>query len=162
MSVCVCRSHGQHDPRLETVPETDPGEGEVLISIGAGGPCGSDLHYFQDGGFGPIRVRESIILGHEAAGTVEHLGPGVRGLSMGDRVAVNSSRPCGHCRYCENGPFQHCLNMRLFGSALRFPHEQGLFRDRMVVPAPQRVAVSGDTNLAEAACSEPLAVAYTA
>ena len=158
MSVRVCRLYAQHDLRLEIMPEVQPGEGEVLVRIGAGGICGSDLHYFQDGGFGPIRVREPIILGHEAAGTVEHLGPGVTGLAVGDRVAVNPSRPCGHCRYCDEGLFQHCLNMRFFGSALRFPHEQGLFRDRMVVPAAQCVAVSGGTSLAEAACSEPLAV----
>jgi L-idonate 5-dehydrogenase len=158
MSVRVCRLHGQHDLRLEAVPEVQPGEGEVLVRIGAGGICGSDLHYFQDGGFGPIRVREPIILGHEAAGTVEHLGQGVTGLAVGDRVAVNPSRPCGHCRYCEEGLFQHCLNMRFFGSALRFPHEQGLFRDHMVVAAAQCVAVSDSTSIAEAACSEPLAV----
>ncbi|TNC64241.1 L-idonate 5-dehydrogenase [Rubellimicrobium roseum] len=158
MSVRVCRLHGQHDLRIETVPEVKPGEGEVLVRIGAGGICGSDLHYFQDGGFGPIRVREPIILGHEAAGTVEHLGEGATSLAVGDRVAVNPSRPCGHCPYCEDGLFQHCLNMRFFGSALRFPHEQGLFRDRVVVPATQCVTVSSSTSIAEAACSEPLAV----
>lgn len=158
MSVRVCRLHGQHDLRLEAAPEVQPGEGEVLVRIGVGGICGSDLHYFQDGGFGPIRVREPIILGHEAAGTVEHLGRGVTGLAVGDRVAVNPSRPCRHCRYCEEGLFQHCLDMRFFGSALRLPHEQGLFRDRMVVPVAQCVPVSNGTSIAEAACSEPLAV----
>ena len=158
MSVRVCRLYGKQDLRLEILPEVQPGEGEVLVRISVGGICGSDLHYVQDGGFGPIRVREPIILGHEAAGTVEHLGQGVTGLVEGDRVAVNPSRPCGHCRYCREGLFQHCLNMRFSGSALRFPHEQGLFRDRMVVPAAQCVRVSCDTSVAEAACSEPLAV----
>lgn len=158
MSVRVCRLHGQHDLRLETLGDPEPGEGEVLVRIGAGGICGSDLHYFQDGGFGPIRVREPIILGHEAAGTVERLGSGVSGLSEGDRVAVNPSRPCGRCRYCAEELYQHCLEMRFFGSALRFPHEQGLFRDAMVVPAAQCVPVSSGTSIAAAACSEPLAV----
>ncbi|TNC47584.1 L-idonate 5-dehydrogenase [Rubellimicrobium rubrum] len=158
MSVRVCRLHGQHDLRLEVVPEIQPGEGEVSVRIGAAGICGSDLHYFQDGGFGPIRVREPIILGHEAAGTVERLGQGVTGLAVGDRVAVNPSRPCGRCRYCLEGLFQHCLAMRFSGSALRFPHEQGLFRDRVVVQATQCVVVSGGRSIAETACSEPLAV----
>ena len=158
MPVRVCRLHGQHDLRLETGPDPEPGEGEVLVRIGAGGICGSDLHYFQDGGFGPIRVQEPIILGHEAAGTVERLGPGVAGLAEGDRIAVNPSRPCGRCRYCAEGLFQHCLEMRFFGSALRFPHEQGLFRDLMVLPAGQCVPVSDRTSIAAAACSEPLAV----
>ena len=158
MTVRVCRLHGQHDLRLETVADPEPGEGEVLVRIGVGGVCGSDLHYYQDGGFGPIRVREPIVLGHEAAGTVERLGPGVEGLAEGDRVAVNPSRPCRRCRYCNQGLYQHCLEMRFFGSALRVPHEQGLFRDRMAVPAGQCVPVSSGTGVAAAACSEPLAV----
>lgn len=156
--VRVCRLHGPHDLRLETVPGSEPGEGEVLVRVGAAGICGSDLHYYQDGGFGPVRVREPIILGHEAAGTVERLGPGVSELTVGERVAINPSQPCGRCRYCEEKLFNHCLNMRFHGSAMRFPHEQGLFRDRVVVRAAQCVAVSDHSSLAEAACSEPLAV----
>ena len=158
MSVRVARLHGQNDLRLETIPETEPGPGEVRVRVGAGGICGSDLHYWQDGGFGPIRVREPIILGHEVAGTVEALGEGVTGLARGERVALNPSQPCNQCRYCAEGAFNHCLAMRFLGSALRFPHEQGGFRDSIVLPAARCVRVSPSTGLAEAACSEPLAV----
>lgn len=158
MSVRVCRLHGQNDLRLEAIPDAEPSEGEVLVRVGAGGICGSDLHYFQDGGFGPIRVREPIILGHEVAGTVERLGPGVAGLAPGDRVALNPSQPCGRCRFCAERLFNHCLEMRFFGSAMRFPHEQGAFRDRIVIPAARCEKVSPTTSLAEAACAEPLAV----
>lgn len=154
----ICRLYGQGDLRVETMPDQAPGEGEVVVRIGAGGICGSDLHYYKDGGFGPIRVKEPIILGHEAAGTVERLGSGVAHLEVGTRVAVNPSMPCGHCQYCLKGQFQHCLNMRFFGSALRFPHQQGLFRDRVVVPAIQCVPIADHVSLAEAACAEPLAV----
>ncbi|MBM9594271.1 L-idonate 5-dehydrogenase [Roseitranquillus sediminis] len=154
----VCRLHSQNDLRLETIEPTEPGEGEVLVRVGAGGICGSDLHYFQDGGFGPIRVREPIILGHEVAGTVKRLGPGVTTLAPGDRVALNPSQPCGHCRFCGEGLFNHCLNMRFFGSALRFPHEQGAFRDSIAVPAARAEKVSDRVTVAEAACAEPLAV----
>lgn len=158
MSIRVCRLYGQGDLRLETMPSSEPGPGEVLVRIGAGGICGSDLHYYQDGGFGPIRVREPIILGHEVAGTVERLGPGITALASGDRVALNPSRPCGRCRYCGEGLFNHCLEMRFYGSALRFPHEQGAFRDSIVTAADRCVKVSPQTGIAEAACSEPLAV----
>jgi L-idonate 5-dehydrogenase len=158
MSIRVCRLHAQGDLKLETIPETEPGPGEVRVRIGAGGICGSDLHYWQDGGFGPIRVREPIILGHEVAGSVERLGPDVSGLAEGDRVALNPSQPCGQCRYCAEGLFNHCLEMRFLGSALRFPHEQGGFRDSIVLPASRCVKVSSSTSHAEAACSEPLAV----
>src|SRR5690606_38937420 len=149
----------QGDIRIEESAVAAPGAGEVLVAMGAGGICGSDLHYYQDGGFGPIRVREPIILGHEVAGTVRDIGPGVTVLKVGDRVAVNPSRPCNSCRYCMQGLQQHCLTMRFFGSAMRTPHEQGGFRDLMIVDALQCVRVDNpDVSLAEAACAEPLAV----
>ena len=154
----VCRLYDKHDIRVETESVEQPGPDEVLVAIGAGGICGSDLHYFHDGGFGSIRVREPIILGHEIAGTVEAVGPNVTGVVPGDRVALNPSRPCGACRYCAEGLQQHCLEMRFYGSAMRFPHEQGAFRDRIVARAFQCVRISGDTGIAEAACSEPLSV----
>ena len=126
--------------------------------MGAGGICGSDLHYYNDGGFGSIQVKEPIILGHEVSGTVHKLGSKVKNLTLGDKVALNPSHPCGDCAYCQKHIFQHCLNMRFFGSALRFPHEQGAFRDVMVVKSQQCFPVRATTSLAHAACAEPLAV----
>lgn len=159
MKTRVCRLYAQGDIRIEESAVAAPGAGEVLVAMGAGGICGSDLHYYQDGGFGPIRVREPIILGHEVAGTVREIGPGVTAVKVGDRVAVNPSRACNTCRYCLQGLQQHCLTMRFFGSAMRTPHEQGGFRDLMVVDALQCVRVDNpDVSLAEAACAEPLAV----
>ena len=158
MQTRLCRLEGQRDIRIETNEVEAPGAGEVLVRMGAGGICGSDLHYYQDGGFGPIRVKEAIVLGHEVAGTVHSLGAAVTNLNVGDRVAINPSNPCGNCKYCLTGLFQHCLNMRFFGSAMRFPHVQGAFRDRMVVRAEQCIPVQEKTSLAEAACAEPLAV----
>jgi L-idonate 5-dehydrogenase len=158
MDTRICRLHGQNDIRIETEAVADPGPGEVLVAIGAGGICGSDLHYYQHGGFGPIRVREPIILGHEAAGTVIALGPDVTGPVVGTRVAINPSEPCHACRFCELGQYNHCLEMLFRGSAMRMPHVQGLFRDRIVVKAGQCVPVAEGISLTEAACSEPLAV----
>jgi L-idonate 5-dehydrogenase len=159
MKTRICRLHAKGDIRVEEMEVRDPGAGEVLVAMGAGGICGSDLHYYQDGGFGPIRVREPIILGHEVSGTIRAIGADVTGLSPGDRVAINPSRPCHACTYCRQGLQQHCLTMRFFGSALRFPHEQGGFRDLMVVDAYQCVKVENpDVTLGEAACAEPLAV----
>lgn len=158
MKTRVCRLHAKGDLRLEEAEVREPETGEVLVSVRAGGICGSDLHYFQDGGFGPIRVREPIILGHEVAGVVERLGNGVSGLRVGQKVALNPSRPCGQCRYCAEGHYNHCLSMRFFGSALRMPHEQGAFRDRIVVDAVQCVPLAEARSEAEGACAEPLAV----
>lgn len=149
----------KQDLRIETQDVGTPVAGEVRLAIGSGGICGSDLHYYFDGGIGSaIRVKEPIIFGHEVSGTVESVGEGVAGLVVGDRVALNPSTPCGQCEYCEQGIAQHCLSMRFLGSALRFPHEQGAFRDFIVTPAKQCIKLGKGISLAEGACAEPLAV----
>lgn len=153
----ACRLHGQHDLQIEEVALCDPGFGEVQVRLGAVGICGSDLHYYHDGGFGAIRVREPIILGHEAAGTIVAVGAGVS-LRIGQKVALNPSRPCGECKFCRDRLFQHCLTMRFNGSALRMPHEQGFLRESMVLDAAQCYLVPPTTSLSAAACAEPLAV----
>ncbi|KKX32092.1 L-idonate 5-dehydrogenase [Rhizobium sp. LC145] len=158
MQTRLARLYGQRDLKVEEAPVAAPREGEVLLRMAAGGICGSDLHYYQDGGFGPVRVREPIIPGHEAAGYVEALGPGVSGLAIGDLVSVNPSQPCGHCRFCEEGLPIHCLNMQFMGSAMRLPHAQGMFRDWLVVPAIQCHPAGKTVSAGEAACAEPLAV----
>ncbi|WP_281827491.1 L-idonate 5-dehydrogenase [Jannaschia rubra] len=157
-TVRICRLHARNDLRVETEPATAPGPGQIQVAIGAGGICGSDMHYYQEGGIGTIRVREPIILGHEAAGHVAALGEGVGGPAVGTLVAVNPSHPCGDCRFCREGLPNQCLNMTFLGSAMYLPHAQGLFRDRVNVGAAQCVPVPGDVTLAEAACAEPLAV----
>ncbi len=158
MQTRVCRLYGQNDLRVETESVPDPAQGQVLLEIAAGGICGSDMHYLSEGGIGTIRVREPIILGHEASGRVLGIGPGVTGLAEGDAVAINPSRPCGTCRYCCEGLHMHCLNMRFNGSAMRLPHEQGLFRGCLIVDAGQCIKVPADADLGAVACAEPLAV----
>ena len=157
-SIRVCRLYEKRDIRVELESIAPPGPGEVLLAIGHGGICGSDLHYYQDGGFGPIRVSEPIIMGHEAAGRILAVGDGVEHLAVGDVCAINPSQPCGECQYCREGKPQHCLNMEFMGSALRVPHCQGMYRDQIVVKATQchPFRETPDTRLA--ACSEPLAV----
>lgn len=157
MQTRLARLYQKGDLRIETDTVPVPGPGEVLFKMAAAGICGSDLHYYQDGGFGPVRVREPIIPGHEASGIVSQAGDGVD-LKAGTLVAVNPSQPCGHCEYCEKGLPIHCVEMRFMGSAMRLPHEQGMFREWLVVPARQCFEVGSATTAAEAACSEPLSV----
>lgn len=157
MQTRLARLYQKGDLRVETDTVPAPGPGEVLLKMAAAGICGSDLHYYQDGGFGPVRVREPIIPGHEASGRVNQAGEGVA-LKAGTLVAVNPSQPCGHCEYCVKGLPIHCLDMRFMGSAMRLPHEQGMFREWLVVPAAQCFETGAETTAAEAACSEPLAV----
>ncbi|WP_370321580.1 L-idonate 5-dehydrogenase [Oricola sp.] len=145
------------DLRIEERPVSEPGAGEVEIAIATGGICGSDLHYYNHGGFGAVRLKEPMILGHEVAGHITRLGTDVSGLTVGQLVAVSPSRPCYACRYCEEGKHNHCLNMRFYGSAMPFPHIQGAFRQILVADQRQCAPADGLTA-GEAAMAEPLAV----
>ena len=150
--------HAPKDLRIEAVPPIAPGPGEVRVAIEAGGICGSDMHYFNHGGFGTVRIREPMVLGHEIAGTVVEVGSDVTAISPGARVAVNPSRPCGHCRYCREGMRNECLDMHFIGSAMRFPHAQGGFRQSLTVRTEQAVPIAETVSMAEAAMAEPLSV----
>ncbi|MBZ9905297.1 L-idonate 5-dehydrogenase [Mesorhizobium sp. BR115XR7A] len=149
--------HAAKDLRIEDRPVEAPGQGQVLLRLAAGGICGSDLHYYNHGGFGTVRLKEPMILGHEVSGVIEKLGPGVDGLRPGQLVAVSPSRPCYSCRYCREGMHNQCLNMRFYGSAMPFPHIQGAFREMLVADALQCVPADG-LSAGEAAMAEPLAV----
>jgi L-idonate 5-dehydrogenase len=153
--------HAAKDLRADDWQEEAPGPGQVLLRTAAGGICGSDLHYYHHGGFGTVRIKQPMVLGHEVSGRVAELGAGVTGLAPGDLVAVNPSRPCGQCRYCREGLANHCLDMRFYGSAMPFPHIQGAFREALVADATQCVKAEG-VSAGEAAMAEPLSVALHA
>jgi L-idonate 5-dehydrogenase len=149
--------HAPRDLRIEEHETEAPGPGQVSIRLAAGGICGSDLHYYNHGGFGAVRLKEPMILGHEVAGHIAAIGEGVDGLAEGDLVAVSPSRPCGKCRYSLEGLPNHCLNMQFYGSAMPFPHIQGAFREMLVAEASQCVRAVGLTP-GQAAMAEPLSV----
>ena len=149
--------HAARDLRIEDHAVPQPGPGQVLLQMQAGGICGSDLHYFNHGGFGPIQLKEPMVLGHEVSGKITALGQGVAGLVVGQLVAVSPSRPCQNCEYCLRGQQNHCLNMRFYGSAMPFPHIQGAFQQVLVADASQCVPADGLTA-GQAAMAEPLAV----
>ena len=149
--------HEAKDLRLEEREVVAPERGELQINIATGGVCGSDLHYFNHGGFGPVRLKQPMILGHEVAGHVSAIGKGVTGFSEGDLVAVSPSRPCGDCRFCAEGRHNQCLNMRFYGSAMPMPHIQGAFRQVLNASAEQCVKANGLSS-AQAAMAEPFAV----
>lgn len=149
--------HAAKDLRIEDHAPEPIGPGQVEVKLAVGGICGSDLHYYQHGGFGTVRLKEPMVLGHEVSGHITALGTGVEGLSVGQLVTVSPSRPCGSCVYCREGKQNHCLNMRFYGSAMPFPHIQGAFRQILVADAAQCAPADGLTA-GEAAMAEPLAV----
>jgi L-idonate 5-dehydrogenase len=150
--------HAPKDLRIDSFPDPAPAAAEVRVKIAAGGICGSDLHYYHHGGFGTVRIREPMALGHEIAGVIAAVGDDVSHLAPGMRVAVNPSQPCGICVHCREGMRNQCLDMRFMGSAMRMPHVQGGFREHVTVAASQAIPIADKLSLGEAAMAEPLAV----
>ena len=95
----VVRLHAHGELRLRDEPEPEPVAGEALVRVKAVGVCGSDLHWFSEGGIGDAELEHSLVLGHEFAGETED----------GQRVAVDPAIPCGHCEFCERGHRKHDL-----------------------------------------------------
>ena len=132
----------------------DPGPGEVLVRIRACGVCGSDMHYYlEDGCAGTDAVFPSI-LGHEPAGSIEQVGPGVEHLAAGAPVAVEPALTCGHCEACRGGQQNLCLNS-LFLGGVQGP---GLLREYAVVPAHNVIPLPEGMSFSDATVIEPLAI----
>ncbi|MFE6943695.1 L-idonate 5-dehydrogenase [Streptomyces chartreusis] len=157
-----CVIHGRDDLRVEELPVPLPGPGQALVAVRYGGVCGSDLHYWRHGGVGDFRLREPMLLGHEVVGTVVAYGDGASGPLAGTAVAVHPATPCGRCPECVDGRRNVCRDTRYLGSAARFPHVQGGFAARVVVPADQLRPLPAGLDLRRAALAEPLSVALHA
>jgi L-idonate 5-dehydrogenase len=153
------RLHGARDLRLEAQDAPALGAHDVRLRLGAGGICGSDLHYWQHGRVGAFVIREPLVPGHEASGVVEAVGAEVTRVKPGDRVAIDPSHACGQCDYCRGGRLNLCRRMYFLGSASVFPHAQGLFRQHFVMGERQLTAVTeSEISLGEIACAEPLSI----
>ncbi|MEV1003778.1 2,3-butanediol dehydrogenase [Nonomuraea sp. NPDC050202] len=157
--------YGAGDVRVEDVPVTPPGPGEVTIEVAYCGICGSDLHEYADGPHAvPVGeahpesgVAAPLILGHEFCGTVTEIGSGVTGFLPGDRVAVEPHYRCGRCPRCVAGQYNIC---RHFGFAGLMGH--GGLAEHATVPAYMLHRLPEAVSLEQAAVFEPAAVALHA
>ena len=154
----TCVIHGAKELKIENRPEPRPQDGELLVRFGAGRICGSDLHYYHEGGILDFKIREPLVLGHEVAGEVVEIGAGVTKVNVGQRVAVNPLRACLRCDYCLSGHSNLCRNRRFCGSAARFPHVQGMLAELFIASEEQCVAIPESIPFRVAACAEPLGV----
>jgi L-iditol 2-dehydrogenase len=139
------------------VPE--PGPNEVLIRVAACGICGSDVHGY-DGSSG--RRIPPIVMGHEAAGTIAAIGPGVNGLSEGDRVTLDSTVYCGECANCLRGNVNLCDRRQVLGVSCGDYRRAGAFAEFVAVPARIVYRLPQNLPFAEAALLEAVAVALHA
>lgn len=129
---------------VETIEVPDPGPGEALIEVQACGVCHTDLHYRE----GAINDDFPFLLGHEAAGIVEAVGPDVTEVAPGDFVILNWRAVCGECRSCRRGRPQYCFathnatqKMTLDGRELSPALGIGAFAEKTLVAAGQATKV---------------------
>ena len=146
---------GKIDIILENLPKLNVGE--VLVEMKAVGICGSDIHFFLEGGLGSFKEKLPMDMGHEPAGKIVDSN-GVGWLSDGDRVAIEPGKPCLHCNYCKKGKHNLCENGLFMGGA----GNPGAFRDYMIVHESQLVKINQSLSYDEGALLEPLGIAYHA
>src|SRR5689334_22172145 len=138
------------EPREMPMPP-DPGPGEVLVRLRAVGVCGTDLHWYLDGGIGSLRAVYPQVLGHEPAGEIVGVGPGVKGLEPGQKVVVEPTITCGRCEFCRSGHHNNCV-AEVFMSS---PGVPGLFREYATVPGANVVPVPANMSFTKATLIEP-------
>ena len=152
----VLKLVGQREFRWEEKDTCTPGLGEVRLRVRSVGICGSDIHVYAHGRIGETVLKSPLILGHEFSATINELGPGVKGLSLRQLVAVDPSVPCERCEFCLQGNPNFCQSLRFLGS---WPHDGALseflcYPAHLVHPVPEEIFTSSD-----AAMIEPLGVA---
>ncbi len=139
---------------LQERPVPAPADGEVLVRVASVGVCGSDVHYYKEGRIGGFVVEQPLVLGHEVSGQVVAVGRGVAESRVGERVAIDPQRPCGHCRACRSGRMNLCPHMEFYAT----PPVDGTFCDYVTAPADMAYAVPDAMSDDAAALLEPFSV----
>ena len=152
MRAAVLRGPG--DVVIEDRPVPQVGPGEVVVRSRSVGVCGSDTHYYDHGRIGSFVVEAPLVLGHEAAGEVAEVGPGVTRPAVGQRVSVEPGVPDMSCRQCLAGRYNLCPNMRFFAT----PPIDGAFAEYVVVHEAFAHPVPDSISDDAAALLEPLSV----
>ncbi len=147
MQAAFCRAPGELV--VETVPRPVPGPGDVVVRVRNCGICGSDLHWWHG-----QMVRPEVCPGHEIAGEVAEVGPGVTALRAGDAVALEGIASCGTCASCAAGDYHFCRAIGIVGITI-----PGGYAEYVRIPARHCFPIPAGLDFATAALSEPLAVA---
>ena len=149
--------HGPGDARVAPFNLREGAPGETLLDVAAVGLCGSDLHYYKDGGIGGAKILEPFVPGHEFAGWLcEDLAE--LGLARGDLVAVDPNVACGHCEWCREGHPNLCPNVRFIGA----PPFDGAMTGRIWAPKGMLKKLPRSFDPLDGVMLEPLGVAIHA
>lgn len=135
-----------------------PKENEVLVKLEYVGICGSDMHYYETGAIGNYVVEPPFVLGHEPGGVVTEVGAKVKHLKVGDRVALEPGKTCGHCEFCKTGRYNLCPDVVFFAT----PPVNGVFQEYVAHDADLCFKLPENVSTLEGALIEPLAVGFHA
>ena len=156
MKVAVMEGIGKMGFTERPIPT--PKDDEVLVKLEYVGICGSDLHYYEHGRIGDYIVEPPFVLGHEPGGTVVEVGKDVKHLKVGDRVALEPGKTCGHCEFCKTGRYNLCPDVIFFAT----PPVDGVFQEYVAHEADLCFKLPDNVDTMEGALIEPLAVGFHA
>lgn len=156
MKVAVMNGIGKMGFEERQIPK--PKDNEVLVKLEYVGICGSDLHYYESGRIGDYIVEPPFVLGHEPGGIVVETGSAVKHLKIGDRVALEPGKTCGHCEFCKTGRYNLCSDVIFFAT----PPVDGVFSEYTAHEADLCFKLPDNVSTLEGALIEPLAVGFHA
>ena len=156
MKVAVMEAIGKIKMEERDIPKAK--DNEVLVKLEYVGICGSDLHYYETGAIGDFVVEPPFVLGHEPGGTVVEVGKDVKHLKVGDRVALEPGKTCGHCEFCKTGRYNLCPDVVFFAT----PPVDGVFQEYVAHKADLCFKLPENVSTLEGALIEPLAVGFHA
>lgn len=156
MKVAVMNGIGKMGFVEREIPQ--PADNEVLVKLEYVGICGSDMHYYETGRIGDYVVEPPFVLGHEPGGVVVEVGKNVTHLKVGDRVALEPGKTCGHCEYCREGKYNLCPDVVFFAT----PPVDGVFQEYVAHEAALCFKLPENVDTLEGALIEPLAVGFHA
>jgi len=148
--------HRVGDLRLGELPHPLPAEDEILLKVLAVGLCGSDLHFYLEGGSEAFPLPVPLVLGHEIAAEVADERAESFGLTRGQLVAVDPAQPCGECEWCGRGQVNLCPHQYFVGSP---PDRHGGLREYITAPRQNLFPVPASFSTATVALLELLGVA---
>lgn len=156
MKVAVMLGIGKMGFEEREIPKVK--DDEVLVKLEYVGICGSDLHYYETGAIGDYVVEPPFVLGHEPGGTVVEVGKNVKHLKVGDRVALEPGKTCGHCEFCKTGRYNLCPDVVFFATQT----VDGVFQEYVAHEADLCFKLPDNVSTLEGALIEPLAVGFHA
>ena len=156
MKVAVMEGIGKMGFTERDIPT--PKADEVLVKLDYVGICGSDIHYYETGAIGDYVVKPPFVLGHEPGGVVVEVGENVTNLKVGDRVALEPGKTCGHCEFCKQGKYNLCPDVVFFAT----PPVDGVFQEYVAHEADLCFKLPDNVSTMEGALIEPLAVGFHA